>query len=132
MTSQEPGSRLTLTAGLLLLVFAGLIASDAAVSAARGDATGADLSFVALVVVVAAVAGRSLHRGARWAWWISLAMAAIGLVLVLPATGRVLFGSSPEPPAGAWRFAFFPLTALDLIALVLVLWLVRNRTRPSR
>lgn len=127
LMSPRAKGRLTLAAGVLLLVFSGLVGINTIISAARGMATGADLSFVALLVVVAAVAGRSLHLGARWAWWISLAVAVVGLFLVLPVTGTILLGGALEPVGTGWDIVFFPLATLDLIALVVVLWRVRGR-----
>jgi hypothetical protein len=123
----RPAHRLTLAAGILLMAFVALVVIDTGVSAARGRATGADISFVALLVVIAAVAGRSLHMGAGWAWWICLALAAIGLFFVLPVTATILLGASAEPVGTGWDIVFFPLSALDLAVLVVVLWLVRGR-----
>jgi hypothetical protein len=128
--SAQRGARLTVTAGVLLMAFAVLVAINTAATAATGGATGADVSFVALLVVVAAVAGRSLHLGARWAWWISLALASVGLFFVAPVTGTLLLGGTLEPVGTGWDVVFFPLITVDLLALVVVLWRLRGRT-PS-
>ena len=136
MSSSRGSVRLTVAAGLLLLGFAALAAINTAALAASGGATGTDVSFVALLVVVAAVSGRSLHRGARWAWWIALALAVVGLFFVAPVTGTILLGGSLEPVGTGWDVAFFPLMTIDLGALVVVLWKVRGRqgrhTEPTQ
>jgi hypothetical protein len=130
MSTHGTGRR-TLAAGLLLLAFALLVAINTAVSAVKGTATGGDVSFVALLVVAAGVAGRSLHLGARWAWWISLALAAVGLFFLLPVTGTMLLGGSLEPVGTGWDAIFFPLATADLIALAALLWLLRGEKDSS-
>ena len=129
--SARAGGGLTLAAGVLLMTFAALVAINTAVTAAAGGATGADASFVALLVIVAAVAGRSLYRGARWAWWISLALALVGLFFVAPVTGTMLLGATLEPVGTGWDVVFFPLITVDLLALVAVLWRLRVRANST-
>lgn len=116
-------------AAWLLIVFAGLVLANTGVSALRADATGADWSFAVLLVVVAAVAARSLWVGVRWAWWLALGLAAVGLFFVLPITGTILFGGSTEPVGTGWDIMFFPLTTTVLAALVAALWLRRTPAR---
>lgn len=116
-------------AGWLLIVFAGLVLANTGVSALRAAATGADWSFALLLVVVAAVAARSLWVGMRWAWWVALGLAAVGLFFVLPVTGTILFGGSTEPVGTGWDIVFFPLTTIVLATLVASLWPLRKSAR---
>ena len=116
-------------AAWLLVAFAGLILANTGVSAVRAEATGADWSFAVLLVVVAAVAARSLWVGFRWAWWLALGLAAVGLFFVLPVTGTILLGGSIEPVGTGWDIVFFPLTTTVLVALVAALWLLRKPAR---
>lgn len=113
-------------AGWLLITFAGLVLANTGVAALRTDATAADWSFAVLLVVVSAVAARSLWVGMRWAWWLALGLAAVGLFFVLPVTGTILFGGSIEPVGTGWDIVFFPLTTTVLVALVAALWLRRK------
>lgn len=115
-------------AGWLVVGFGGLVAVNVAVAAAGAGATGTDLSFAVLLLLVAAVTARSLRRGTRWAWWISLALACVGLFFVLPVTGTILLGGSMEPVGTGWDVVFFPLTTLVLVALLALLWVLRRNT----
>lgn len=114
-------------ASWLLVAFAGLVLANTGVSAVRGDATGADWSFALLLVVVAAVTARSLWLGSGWAWWVSIALAFVGLFFVLPVTGTILLGGSLEPVGTGWDIVFFPLTTAVLVALLAALWPLRRR-----
>lgn len=114
-------------ASWLLVAFAGLVLANTGVSAVRGDATGADWSFALLLVLVAAVTSRGLWLGRGWAWWISIALAFVGLFFVLPVTGTILLGGSLEPVGTGWDIVFFPLTTTVLVALLAALWPLRSQ-----
>ncbi len=122
-TATKPGP--VPMAAWLLIVFAGLVLANTGVSTVRAVATGADWSFTVLLVVVVAVAARSLWIGMRWAWWLALGLAAAGLFFVLPVTVTILLGGSTEPVGTGWDIAFFPLTTIVLAGLVSALWLRR-------
>lgn len=113
-------------AGWLLIVFAALVLANTAVAALTSSATGADWSFTLLLVVVAGAAARSLWSGLRWAWWIALALAFVGLFFMLPVTGTILLGGSTEPVGTGWDIVFFPLSTVVLVALVSALWAQRR------
>ncbi len=124
-TATKPGP--VPMAAWLLIVFAGLVLANTGVSTVRAVATGADWSFTLLLVVVVAVAARSLWIGMRWAWWLALGLAAAGLFFVLPVTVTILLGGSTEPVGTGWDIMFFPLTTAVLAALIAALWLLRRR-----
>jgi hypothetical protein len=110
----------------LVLSFGTLVAANAALTAVRGSATVGDLATGGALLVLAVLIAQGLRRGARWAWWASLALAGAGLFFVLPLAGTILLGGPTEPVGTGWDMVFFPLTAAILVALVIALW-----TRPK-
>lgn len=105
----------------LVLSFGTLVAANAALAAVRSSATAGDLATGGALLALAALIARGLWRGARWAWWASLVLAAVGLFFVLPLVGTILLGGPAEPVGTGWDIVFFPLSAAVLTALVIAL-----------
>jgi hypothetical protein len=78
-------------------------------------------SWLVLVFMVTGVLGYGLKRLARWAWFVSFVLAAVGLFFVAPAVGTILLGGGVEPIGTGWDVVFFPLVMVILIALLVVL-----------
>ncbi|HSH74654.1 MAG TPA: hypothetical protein VLA09_03030 [Longimicrobiales bacterium] len=119
--------RLTGPASWLVFAFGFLMIANGTVAIVRGGATAGDLVVAVLLLGAAALAGAGLRRSARWAWWAALALAALGLFFVLPVAGTILLGGSLEPVGTGWDVVFFPLTAVVLVALLTVLWMLHKR-----
>jgi hypothetical protein len=107
-------------------VFWGLLAANTWVAAGRVGVTGADVSFVALVLAAAITIVIGLIRRSPWAWWGALALAAVGLFFVLPVAGTILLGGPSDPVGTGWDVVFFPLTTAVLVALLGALWRLRK------
>jgi len=105
----------------LVLVLGALTAANAALGAVRSSTVAGGVVFAAVVLAGAAAVALSLHRGARWARWVSLTGALVGLFFVLPVAGTVLLGGPLEPVGTGWDLVFFPLTAAILVALLIAL-----------
>jgi len=116
----------TRLAGGLVFGFWGLLATNTWVAASPVGVTGSDVSFVLLVLAAAIAMVLGLIRRSSWAWWATLALAAFGLLFVLPITGTILLGGPSDPVGTGWDVVFFPLTTAVLIALVVALFKLRR------
>lgn len=133
MSIDETGaSPTTRAASWLVVTFGVLVALNALVAwVTTGVTTGADISFVIMLLMAVSVCGIGLRRLASWAWWISLLLAAVGLFFVLPVTGTILLGGPSDPVGTGWDVVFFPLTTLVLLALVAALLRTRREVTGS-
>lgn len=110
----------------LILVFWGLLAANTWIAAVRVGITGADVSFVLLVLAAALAIVIGLVRRSPWAWWGALVLAGVGLFFVLPVTGTLLLGGPRDPVGTGWDVVFFPVTTAVLTGLLVVLWRLRG------
>jgi peptidoglycan/LPS O-acetylase OafA/YrhL len=124
----SPGA--TRTAPWLVLALGLVVAANTGLSALRSSARASELGLGIALFAGAALVARGLRRGARWAWWLSLLAAVVGLFFVLPVVGAVLFGGPLEPVGTGWDVILFPLSAAILVALLVVLWARPNAARP--
>jgi hypothetical protein len=124
--STAGGRSPTGVAGWLLIAFAGLVLANTAVLSLTAGATGTDWSFAVLLAMVAGASAHSLWQGARWARWIALALAFVGLFFILPVTGTILLGGPTDPVGTGWDVVFFPLSTAVLLALLAALWAARR------
>jgi hypothetical protein len=113
-------------AGALTLAFWALFAANTWIASSRIGITGADVSFVALLLAVCLPIALGLTWHTRWAWWSALALGLIGLFFVLPVAGTILLGGPADPVGTGWDVVFFPLTGAVLIALMAALWKLRS------
>jgi hypothetical protein len=114
-------------AGWMIVATGGLVLANTAISSAGPAVTGSDWSFALLAAVIAYLVARGLWSGARWAWWVGLVYAAVGLFFALPVAVALVFGASAEPVGTGWDLLLFPATTVLLLALLGALWMARPR-----
>lgn len=114
----------------LVLIFWGLLAMNTWIAAVQVGLTGSDVSFVLLVLAASIAIVIGLVRHSPWAWWGALVLTAAALFFVLPVTGTLLLGGPRDPVGTGWDVVFFPVTTGVLIALLVLLWRLREDARP--
>jgi hypothetical protein len=118
-------------ASRLVVLFGFAVAANWVVAMTRDvEPTGADLSFTVLMLVVTGLLGYGLNRLARWAWFLSLVLAALGLFFVAPIIGTMMLGGGLEPIGTGWDVFYFPLLTVILVALLILLPSVWREMQP--
>jgi hypothetical protein len=89
-------------------------------------ATRADLMFAAALLGATIWCGARLRARGRSGWIGAIVIAFGGLFFVAPVVGTIVLGGGASPVGTGWDVVFFPLSALVLLALLVVLHRARS------
>jgi len=116
-----------LWSGRLLVAFGTLLLVHGFVAARHVFASSTvDLAIFVVIFLVCLGTARGLWRRAPWAWWMALGVALVALFFVAPVAGTIILGGGAEPVGTGWDVLFFPLAAVILVGVLIMLRWARN------